>query len=260
MAIILKTGQEIDLMKQTGKVLSKILTIMGKAITPGITTKEIETIAIDHLKKHNAVSASLNYPTYKTGEGYPSPVCLSVNDEVVHGIASDRILNNGDIITLDLAILLNDFYCDSAITVPVGNIGPESQKLIDITNDALYIAMANIKPNRKWSEIAIKIQNYVEGHGFDVVSQYVGHGIGKYLHEDPKIPITHINSHLDFTIQAGMTLAIEPIVVIGSPKIKMLDNGWTAVTEDGKRAAHFEHTIAVTDAGAYILTLDLDGK
>jgi methionyl aminopeptidase len=259
MPIILKTSHELDMMRRAGQVACEILASMRAAVAPGVTTQQIEKVAIDQLKARGARGLSMNYPTYKPGEGYPSPVCLSVNEEIVHGIASGRVLREGDIITLDLAAMLDGFCCDTATTVPVGKVRPPIQKLLDVTRQTLALAIANMRPGRKWSDIARLMQHHVESHGFNVVREYVGHGVGRHMHEDPKIPnyVTPEQLRNDFTLRPGMTLAIEPMVVMGSADVSMLDDGWTVVTRDHQPSAHFEHTVAMTETGTDILT---DGR
>jgi methionyl aminopeptidase len=259
MPIILKTSHELDMMRRAGQVACEILAAMRAAVAPGVTTQQIEQVAIEQLKAKGARGLSMNYPTYRPGEGYPSPVCLSVNEEIVHGIASDRVLREGDIITLDLAAMLDGFCCDTATTVPVGKVRPPVQKLLDVTRQALSLAINNMRPGRKWSDVARIMQRYVESNGFNVVREYVGHGVGRTMHEDPKIPnyVTPEQLRNDFTLRPGMTLAIEPMVVMGSADVLMLDDGWTVITKDHLPSAHFEHTVAMTSTGTDILT---DGR
>jgi methionyl aminopeptidase len=256
MPIILKTRHDLEMMRRAGRVGFEILAKMREAVAPGVTTRQIEQIAADELARRGARGLSKNYPTYKPGEGYPSPVCLSVNDEIVHGIAGDRVLKEGDIITLDLAPMLDGYCCDTAVTVPVGNISPAVRKLLDVTRHTLALAIANIKPSKRWSDVARLMQHYVESHGYNVVREFVGHGIGRSMHEEPKIPnfVTPEQLRSDFTLRAGMTLAVEPMVVMGGRDVQMLDDGWTVVTKDHQPSAHFEHTVAVTETGADVLT------
>jgi methionyl aminopeptidase len=202
---------------------------------------------------------SKNYPTYKPGEGFPAETCISVNEEVVHGIPGSRQLREGDIVTLDLALMLDGYCADTATTVPVGRISPEVQKLLDVTRQTLALALNNIRPGRRWTEIARLMQYHVESNGFSVVREFVGHGIGRSMHEDPKVAnfVTAEQLRGDFKLRPGMTLAVEPMVVMGSREVDLLPDNWTVVTKDGLPAAHFEHTIAVTENGVDILT---DGR
>jgi len=259
MAWVQKTRRDIEMMRTAGRLAHGILQKMKAASVPGATTGELDELVRIELERAGARSLSRNYPTYKAGEGFPSYSCLSVNDEVVHGIGGPRKLKAGDVITLDLALSLDGYCSDTAITVPVGEISPKVQKLLDVTRGALEIAIRAIQPGKRWSDIARLIQYHVERHGFSVVREFVGHGIGFSMHEDPKVPnfVTPEQLRGDFKLKPGMTLAVEPMVVMGRRDVQMLDDQWTIVTQDGKPAAHFEHTVAVTEAGADILT---DGR
>lgn len=259
MPIIIKTRREIEMMRRAGQVAHDILVLMEAAARPGITTMELEALAQGELDKHGAIGLSKNYPTYKPGQGFPSPLCISINEEVVHGIPGSRALKEGDVVTLDLALALNGFCCDTASTIPVGKIAPAAQKLLDVTRETLNLAINNIKPGRKWSDIARLMQYHVERNGFNVVREFVGHGIGRTMHEEPKVAnfVTVEQLRGDFGLRTGMTLAIEPMVVMGKREVDMLPDGWTVITHDRLPAAHFEHTIAVTDVGVEVLT---DGR
>jgi methionyl aminopeptidase len=206
--------------------------------------------------KSGAISLSRNYPTYKEGEGFPGFTCISVNEVVVHGIPGGRLLREGDIVTLDVALRYEGYCCDTAITVPIGKISSQRQKLLDVTRRTLDLAIEHMKPEKRWSDIARLMQHYVESNGFSVVREFVGHGIGRDMHEDPKVPnfVTIDQLRGDFKLRPGMTLAVEPMVVAGRRDVHMLDDGWTVVTEDSQPSAHFEHTVAVTDVGVEIVT------
>ncbi|HSZ55023.1 MAG TPA: type I methionyl aminopeptidase [Tepidisphaeraceae bacterium] len=253
---ILKTRREIEMMRRAGQVGRDILAAMERAAAPGVTTGELDELARIELEKVGAVALSKNYPTYKAGEGFPGFTCISVNEEVVHGIPGKRVLREGDIVTLDLALSLEGYCTDTATTVAVGKISPQNQRLLDVTKHTLALAIQNMKPGRKWSDIARLMQHYVERHGYSVVREFVGHGIGRSMHEEPKVPnfVTFEQLRGDFLLRAGMTLAVEPMVVAGRRDVQLLKDGWTVVTEDGHRAAHFEHTVAVTSNGVDILT------
>jgi methionyl aminopeptidase len=260
MPIVLKTRREIELMRTAGKLAFDILQKMSALVRPGVSTYDINQLAEEELYRANAVGLSKNYPTYKPGEGFPASTCISVNEEVVHGIPSpDRKLKEGDIVTLDITPKLNGYCADTAITLPVGAVKPEVQKLVDVTRQTLTIALENIKPGRKWSDIARLMQYNVETNGFSVVREFVGHGVGHSIHEDPKVPnfVTPEQLRGDFKIRPGMTLAVEPMVVAGRRDVQLLEDGWTVITEDHKPAAHFEHTIAITENGIVVLT---DGR
>jgi methionyl aminopeptidase len=256
---VLKTRREIELMRRAGQLGFQILGKMRAAAVVGITTGELDELARVELQKAGGIGLSKNYPTYKPGEGYPAYTCISVNEEVVHGIPGPRRLCDGDVVTLDLALSLDHYCADTATTVAVGAITPELQRLLDVTSQTLDLALANIKPGRKWSDIARLMQWNVEKNGYNVVREFVGHGIGRDMHEEPKLPnfVTQEQLRGDFKLRPGMTLAVEPMVVMGAQDVKLLSDGWTAVTEDGKAAAHFEHTVAITETGVDVLT---DGR
>ncbi|HLL90811.1 MAG TPA: type I methionyl aminopeptidase [Tepidisphaeraceae bacterium] len=259
MPIVLKTRREIEAMRHAGKVGHDILQKMREAAKPGVRTLELDALAEAELHKHNAIGLSKNYPTYKLGEGFPAGTCISVNEEVVHGIPGGRVLKDGDVVTLDLALQVNGYCADTAVTVGIGNVLPGVQRLLDVTKECLEIAVQHIKPGKKWSEVARLIQYNAERNGFSVVREFVGHGVGRTMHEDPKVPnfVTAEQLRGDFKLRPGMTLAVEPMVVMGRRDVVLLDDGWTVVTEDRKPAAHFEHTVAVTEQGVDVLT---DGR
>lgn len=256
MPIVLKTRREIEMMRRAGHVGREVLARMEKAAVPGVSTGELDELARIELDRFGAVALSKNYPTYKDGEGFPGYTCISVNEEVVHGIPGRRTLKEGDIVTLDLALSLEGYCCDTATTVGVGKINPAAQRLLDVTKQTLLLAIQNMKPTRRWSDIARLMQHYVERHGYSVVREFVGHGIGRSMHEDPKVPnfVSFEQLRGDFVLRPGMTLAVEPMVVAGRRDVQLLPDGWTVVTEDAQRAAHFEHTVAVTSNGVDILT------
>jgi methionyl aminopeptidase len=259
MPIIIKTRREIEMMRRTGQVGCEILSKMRQAVRPGVTTHELNEIARIELEKAGGKGLSKNYPTYKTGEGFPAETCISVNEEVVHGIPGNRQLKEGDVVTLDLALIVAGYCADTATTVPVGEIDPQVKRLLDVTRETLSVAIQNMKPDRKWSDIARLMQYHVESNGYSVVREFVGHGIGRSMHEDPKVA-NFVNPEQlrgDFRLRKGMTLAVEPMVVMGEREVKLLSDNWTVVTADGRPAAHFEHTVAVTDTGVDILT---DGR
>jgi methionyl aminopeptidase len=259
MPIILKTRREIEMMRQAGQIACLVLQIMRQAVIPGVTTFELNELARNELDNVGAIALSKNYPSYKPGDGFPAETCISVNEEVVHGIPGPRQLREGDIVTLDLALSFNGFCADTATTVSVGRVAPAAQKLLDVTKETLSLAINNIKPDRKWTDIARLMQYHVERAGFNVVREFVGHGIGRSMHEDPKVAnfVTGEQLRGDFKLKPGMTLAVEPMVVMGRRDVDLLEDNWTVVTKDGRPAAHFEHTIAVTENGVDILT---DGR
>jgi methionyl aminopeptidase len=259
MPIVIKTRREIEMMRRAGQIGCEILAKMREAAVAGVTTMELDDLARRELEKAGGIALSKNYPTYKPGEGFPGYTCISINEEVVHGIPGSRVLKSGDVVTLDLALSVNEYCADTATTVAVGPIKPELKRLLDITKETLFLAIQNIKPQRKWSDIARLMQWHVEKNGFSVVREFVGHGIGRAMHEDPKVPnfVTMEQMRGDFRLRPGMTLAVEPMVVMGDKEVAMLDDGWTVVTADHRPAAHFEHTVAVTQQGVDVLT---DGR
>jgi methionyl aminopeptidase len=259
MPIVIKTRREIEMMRRAGQIGCEILAKMREAAKVGISTLELDELARVELEKVGGVALSKNYPTYKPGEGFPGHTCISVNEVVVHGIPGARMLKEGDIVTLDLALSVNGYCCDTATTVAVGKISPLQQKLLDVTKETLALAIRHMKPDKRWSEVARLMQYNVERNGFSVVREFVGHGIGRSMHEDPKVAnfVTDEQLRGDFKLRPGMTLAVEPMVVAGRRDVTLLEDGWTVVTEDREPAAHFEHTVAVTDVGVDILT---DGR
>jgi methionyl aminopeptidase len=256
MPVELKSRREIEMMRQAGAVAHRILAVMKAATIAGNTTSQLDEIARQELEKAGARAMSKNYPTYKPGEGFPGYTCISINEEVVHGIPGPRVLKDGDIVKLDIALSLNGYCADTAITVAVGKIASKLQSLLDVTRQTLDLALENIKPGKKWSDIARLMQWNVERHGFSVVREFVGHGVGRSMHEDPKVPnfVTPEQLRSDFKLKVGMTFAVEPMVVMGHRDVILLDDQWTVITEDRMPAAHFEHTIAVTETGVDILT------
>ncbi len=251
-----KSRREIELMRRAGQVACNILAKMREACVPGVTTAFLDDLARREMEAAGAISGSRNYPTYKPGEGYPGYTCISVNDEVVHGIPGARQLKEGDVVTLDVALQVNGYFADTATTVPIGKVAPRVQKLLQVTRETLELAIANIRPGRKWSDIARLIQWNVEDAGFSVVREFVGHGVGRSMHEDPKVPnfVTAEQLRSDFKLKPGTTIAVEPMVVIGRRDVEMLKDGWTIVTKDSSYAAHYEHTVAVTESGREVLT------
>lgn len=259
MPVILKRRTEIEHMRRTGQVGHRVLRMLADATRPGVTTGELLDIARAELDSVGAVGLSMNYPTYKSGEGFPAEMCISVNEEVVHGIPGPRVLREGDIVTHDLALTYEGFCADTAITVGVGKLSNRRQELLDLCKGTLDLALRAIKPGKRWTDIARVMQQNVQGKGYGVVREFVGHGIGRSMHEDPKVAnfVTSEQLRSDFRLRPGMTLAIEPMVVVGHRDVELLDDGWTVVTKDGKASAHFEHTVAVTETGVDVLT---DGR
>ncbi|WP_100404147.1 type I methionyl aminopeptidase [Bacillus sp. FJAT-42315] len=245
--IICKTPREIEIMREAGRIVALTHKELQKHISPGIKTKELDEIAEKFIKQHDAI------PSFKGYNGFRGSICASVNEELVHGIPGDRVLKEGDIISLDIGANYRGYHGDSAWTYPVGLIAPETQKLLEVTEESLFIGLKEAKPGERLSNISHAIQTYVESNGFSIVREYVGHGIGQNLHEDPQIP--HYGTPgKGPTLKPGMVLAIEPMVNAGSRYVKTLGDNWTVVTQDGKMCAHFEHTVAITESGFEILT------
>ena len=245
--IVCKSSSEIEKLKKSNHIVSLILEELRKSVKPGVTTLELDQLAEKLIRKHDCI------PAFKGYRNYPACLCISVNEQIVHGIPGNRKLQNGDIVSLDLGVKCDGFYGDAAITVPVGEVSPESQKLIDITKEALYLGIEKARAGNRLSDISHAIQTWVEKHGFSVVRDFVGHGIGKNLHEEPQIP-NFGKPGFGPRLRKGMVLALEPMVNAGGHEIKILDDGWTAVTADGSRSAHFEHSVAVTEDGPLVLS------
>ena len=246
--IILKSQEEIENMAHACHIVAKTLGAVRDIIQPGMMTEKIEQYAEAFIRKHNAI------PAFKGYRGYPASICASVNNEVIHGIPSRRVLKEGDILSVDLGVYKDGFYGDAAYTFPIGKVSPLAEELLRITEEALYIGIEHALPDNRVSDISHAVQTHVESRGFSVVRAFVGHGIGRDLHEDPHIP-NFGRPGRGPRLQPGMTLAIEPMVNEGDYDVVILDDGWTAITKDGKLSAHFEHTILVTSGKPRILTI-----
>ena len=234
-------------MRAANALVAEVLAELATMVVPGVTTKDLDQAAEKLVRDGGAE------PAFKGYRGYPSTLCASVNDQVVHGIPSTRTLHEGDIISLDMGVKLNGFFGDSAVTVPVGKVSDEASNLLRVTQESLEKGIAQVKLGGRVSDIGHAIQQHVEAHGFSVVREFVGHGIGAALHEEPQIA-NYGEPGRGPRLAEGMTLAIEPMVNIGRPAVKVLADGWTAVTKDGSLSAHFEHTVAVTKTGPLVLT------
>ena len=248
--IILKNSDEINLMRKSGKVVEETLNFLEDVIKPGITTEEIDKLAEEFITKQGAI------PSFKGYNGFPASICTSINDEVVHGIPGGRELKEGDIVSVDCGAMLNGFHGDAARTFPVVKISAEDEKLIRITKESFFKGYEKAIIGNRLTDISFAIQKFVEENGFSVVRDYVGHGIGRNMHEDPGVP-NFGKPNRGPKLQAGMALAIEPMVNIGSYHVRTLLNGWTVVTTDGSLSAHYENTVAILDKGPEILTLTL---
>jgi len=247
-AIILKSHREIQIMRSANRIVADTLAMLTEKIKPGLTTQQLDRWAYDYAKAQGAV------PAFKGYRGFPGSLCVSINEEVVHGIPSERrFLCEGDLVSIDFGVRFEGYYGDAAITVPVGNVAGEREKLIEVTRISLDLAIDQVRVGNRINDISRAVQQHVESNGFSVVRQFVGHGIGSQLHEPPEIPNYHRNG-LTPKLLAGMVLAIEPMVNAGSFDVKILKDGWTVVTVDSKPSAHFEHTVLVTDDGPEILS------
>ena len=247
--ITIKSAKQVEKMRASAKITKETLDLIEKHIKPGVTTAHLDKIAYDYIVSKGAKPNFLNY------NGFPGSICTSVNDEVVHGIPSKRqVLKEGDIISIDMGAVLDGWHSDAARTYGVGKISDEAQRLIDVTRESFFEGLKYLKHGAKLGDVSSAIQQYVEGHGYGVVRDLVGHGIGTHLHEDPSVPNFGKAGH-GVKLAAGMTLAIEPMVTEGHYKVCVLDDDWTIVTDDGSRAAHYENTVLITKDGYEILTL-----
>ena len=245
--IVLKSERDLEAMRPACAVARAVLDDVSEFIQPGLTTREIDEFAAGRMKHYGTRSAFLGY------RKYPCHVCLSVNDQVVHGLAGDRRIEFGDIVSLDVGVIYNGFIGDTARTVAAGGCSVEAQRLMDVTERALYEGISQAVSGNRVVDISRAVQKYVEGHGYNVVREFVGHGVGRSMHEEPQVP-NFVDGKSSPKLRAGMTLAIEPMVNAGAPDVKLLKDGWTVVTKDGQLSAHFEHTILVTESEPEILT------
>jgi len=246
--IVLKSAQEIDRMREAGRVTALTIERIVEEVRPGMSTADLDRIGERSIRSEGCTPSFLGY------RGFPASICVSVNDEIVHGIPSPkRILREGDVLSIDVGAVYEGYHGDSAVTIPIGRVSPEVERLIDVTRDSLERGMAEMVPGKRLSDIGHAVQERVEAEGFSVVRQFVGHGIGREMHEPPQIP-NYGPGGRGPRLKPGMVFAIEPMVTAGGPEVHMLDDQWTAVTADGSLAAHFEHTILVTDAGPEVLT------
>jgi methionyl aminopeptidase len=248
MAPIIKSKEEREKIRETGHIVASTLAELRIAVRPGITTDEIDRLAVEALQRYGAKSSSLGY------HGYPRSLCTSVNDEIVHGIPGARVLHEGDIVTLDFAAVYNGWHADSAITVPVGKVSADVERLLKVTEDALYRGIAAARAGNRIHDISRAVQQFVEEAGFSIVRQYGGHGVGRSMHEDPQVLNYIAPGYPNLILKPGMVIAIEPMVNMGVKETRVLADDWTVVTMDGSPSAHFEHTVAITEGDADILT------
>jgi len=248
MPIIIKSNDEIALMREAGRIAGEVLELLASQARPGLVVKELDRIVKDEYGRRGVEPTFLGYL------GYPARVCVSVNDEIVHGIPGDRVLREGDIISIDLGATYRGFVGDTALTVGVGAIAPEAQRLIDVTYESLREGIRAARPGVRLGEVSHAIQTYAERHAYSVVREYVGHGVGRAMHEEPQVP-NYGPPDRGPVLRKGMVLALEPMVNLGDWRTKKHDDGWTVSTLDGSLSAHFEHTIAITGGEAEVLTL-----
>lgn len=249
MSVTIKSAREIELMREAGKILAKTHEELAKAVRPGISTMDIDRLGEEIIRSYGCI------PSFKNYNGYPASICVSVNDEVVHGIPSKkRILQEGDIVSLDAGVIYKGFHSDAARTHAVGEISPEAKKLIEVTKQSFFEGIKYAKPGNHLNDISSAIQAYAESFGYSVVRDLVGHGIGEHLHEEPEIP-NFSQRKKGIRLQPGMTLAVEPMINAGRLDVEWLDDDWTVVTEDGSLSAHYENTILICESGPEILSL-----
>jgi methionyl aminopeptidase len=254
--IVLKSKQEIELMRQAGKIVAQVLDEIRRHARPGATTGQMNQIAEDVLERHNATPVFKGYPNQRQGlPSFPAAITACINNELVHGIPSkDRVLHEGDIFSVDCGAYYKGWIGDAAVTVPVGKISEEVQRLLDVTQQSLYEGIAQGRLGNRTGDISAAVQAYVEKHGYSVVREYTGHGVGRSMHEDPQVP-NYGEPGKGVRLKKGMTIALEPMVNVGTWETKLLSDDWTVVTADGKLSAHFEHSFVITDGEPDILTL-----
>ncbi|MEE9403852.1 MAG: type I methionyl aminopeptidase [Algisphaera sp.] len=259
MAIRLKSKKEIEQMRAAGRVVHEVHNLCREMAKPGTTTRQIDEAADELIRKRGAIGLFKNYPTYEQGKGFPAHLCISVNEVVVHGIADDRPIQDGDVVGVDCGVKLEGWCGDAATTILVGDVADDVRAMCEATEHCLQIAIDQVRPGKRWSQIARLMQKYAEDRGYGVVRDFVGHGIGSTMHEEPKVP-NFVGRDLlrnDIHLREGIVLAIEPMLTLGTRDVKTLKDGWTVVTLDGKASAHYEHTVAVTAQGGEVLT---DGR
>jgi methionyl aminopeptidase len=245
--INIRSPREIEQLRKANAIVAEVFQRLEGKVIPGVTTEELDQIAEEYIRSRGAV------PAFKGYRGFPATLCTSINEEVVHGIPGQRKLKEGDLVSLDVGVIRNGYFGDAAVTLPVGEVDPEARRLLEVTERALFIGIEKTKAGNRLFDISSAIQQWVESNGFSVVRDFVGHGIGKSLHEEPQIP-NFGSPHQGPRLAKGMVFALEPMVNEGTYEVKVLSDAWTVITADGKRSAHFEHTIAITDGGPEILS------
>mgnify|MGYP003290337608 CR=1 FL=1 len=246
--VTIKSEREIELMKHAGQILGNTLKLLEESVKPGITTAELDKIAYEYIKSNDSI------PSFKGYNGFPASICASVNNEVVHGIPDNRVLREGDIIGIDAGVCYGGYHADAARTFGVGEISPAAKKLIEVTKESFFKGIENAKHGARIGDISAAVQTFVEGNGYSVVRDLIGHGIGSSLHEEPDVP-NYGTAGRGMRLIKGMTIAVEPMVNVGGYEIRLLKNGWTYVTKDNTLSAHYENTIVITDSGCDVITL-----
>jgi methionyl aminopeptidase len=246
--IVLKSRDEVEVMRRAGRVVARTLDLVGREIKPGMTTAELDALIEEFIRSEGAI------PGFKNYQGYPGSACVSIDDEVVHGIPGKRVIKEGEIVSVDVGSIVDEFYGDSARTFAIGEISPEKAKLMEYTQKALMAGIDKARKDNKLGAISEAVQKVAESQGYGVVRQLVGHGIGRKMHEEPQVP-NFGSANEGPVLKTGMVIAIEPMINMGTYEVKTMPDGWTVVTADGQPSAHFEHTVAITDDGPDILTL-----
>ena len=243
----IKSPRELEAMREAGQVVARMIAAITRAVAPGMTTKDLDDAAVQELRKHDAKPAFLGYM------GFPATICTSVNEEIVHGIPGNRVLKDGDLVKCDVGAIVDGMHGDAAVTLPVGEVSPEALRLIEATRESLNEAIAQVRSGARLGDIGEAVQKYAEARGYGVVREYVGHGIGRRLHEEPQVPNYGVAGRGQM-LRKGMAIAIEPMLNLGTWRTQTLEDGWTVVTADGQLSAHFEHTMAVGEDGAEVMT------
>ena len=246
--ITMKSSREIEIMRRSGKITSSVLSNLVRTAKPGMTLRDVDRLAEKGIRERGGV------PTFKGYHGFPASICASLNEVVVHGIPGDQVLKDGDILSIDIGTTFEGYVSDTAITIPIGNVSEEAKRLLRVTQESLMHGIAAMQKGNRLSDIGCAIQKHAEANGYGVVRALVGHGVGKKMHEEPQVP-NWGDAGKGIVLRPGLVLAIEPMITEGTYDVETLKDGWTVITADGKLAAHFEHTIALTDAGPRILTL-----
>ena len=252
--ILIKTKKEIDYIRESSRIVADVLQLVKSNVKPGVSTKELDIIADDYILSNNAKAAFKGYSQGGSSIDYPASICTSIDDAVVHGIPGDRVLKNGEILSIDVGVNKSGYFGDAALSVAVGEISEQKKKLLEVTENSLYLGIEQARVDNRVHDISAAVQEYVEANGFSVVRDLCGHGVGKFLHEDPAVP-NFGKKGTGPKLRKGMTIAIEPMVNIGTYRVKTGQDGWTILTADGSSSAHFEHTIVISDNKAEILTV-----